>query len=410
MKLWPAVLLVCSCAASAALLQQKPEIPDRSWRQHQQQSELLRRSDQQHLQHELQQAGLKQALPAVYDKGFGRSAPLPPHQLESAEAQRIAVNILSFQTPSGGWSKRTNVWSSPRQTGQQFGVEPNYVPTFDNDATVIQLHWLAAYYPQAAPQLQSQIQHAVQKGITLVLQAQYPNGGFAQTYPLRGGYHDAVTFNDNVMVQLLTLLHQVATEPQFAFVDPSLKQQAEQQFAFGVQLLLKTQLRLKGKLTIWASQYDPVQLLPIKARAYELPALISSESAAVVLMLMQRVQPSDAVIASVEAAVAWFQQKQIRDTQMIRSDKSVQFVQQKGAKPLWARFYDLDRQEPLFVDRDGRIVSSMAGLSIERQWGYGWYQSNAAQVLNVYPEWKKRIKRQKKQTTDLMRRTGLGGD
>lgn len=394
MKLWPAVLLVCSCAGSAALLQQKSEIPDRSWQLHQQQSELLLQLDQQHLQYELQQAGLKQALPAVYDTGFGRIAPLPPHQLESAEAQRIAVNILSYQTPSGGWSKRTNIWSAPRQIGQQFGVEPDYVPTFDNDATAIQLHWLAAYYPQADPQLQSQIQHAVEKGITLVLQAQYPNGGFAQSYPLRGGYHNAITINDDVMVQLLTLLHQVATEPQFAFVDPSLKRKAEQQFAFGVQLLLKTQLRLKGQLTIWASQYDPVQLLPIKARAYELPALISSESAAVTLMLMQRVKPSDAVIASVEAAVAWFQQKQIKNTMMIRSEKGVQFLQQKGAKALWARFYDLDRQEPLFVDRDGRIVSSMAELSIERQLGYGWYQSNAEDVLKVYPQWKEKTNSQ----------------
>ena len=203
-------------------------------------------------------------------------------------------------------------------------------------------------------------------------------------------------------MQLLTLLHQVATEPQFAFVELKLKQQAEQQFALGVQLLLKTQLKLQGQLTIWASQYDPITLSPIKARAYELPALMSSESSAVTMLLMQRVEPTDAVIKSVEAAVRWFQHKQIKNSLMIRSDKGVQFVQQKDAKPLWARFYDLEKQQPLFVDRDGTVVSSMAQLSIERQNGYGWFQSNADAVLKAYPLWKDKLGQSEIRKTKLL--------
>ncbi|MBY0419009.1 MAG: pectate lyase [Pararheinheimera sp.] len=78
------------------------------------------------------------------------------------------------------------------------------------------------------------IQHSVQKGISFILQAQYPYGGFAQTYPLRGGYHNAISFNDDVTMDLLTLLHQVATEPLFAFVESALKQRAARQFEPGV--------------------------------------------------------------------------------------------------------------------------------------------------------------------------------
>lgn len=390
MQLWLTVLLFSSFVAAAAL-PELPERPEHNWLLHQQQSELLLQQDQQLLQQEVQQAGLMQPLSALYDKGFGRIAPLLPHQLEPAEAQRIAANILSFQTPSGGWSKRTNIWTAPRQSGQQFGVEPDYIPTFDNDATSVQLRWLAAFYPKAVAQLQPLIQHSVQKGISFILQAQYPNGGFAQTYPLRGGYHNAITFNDDVMVNLLTLLHQVATDPLFEFVESALKQRAARQFEGGVQLLLKTQLRLKGRLTIWASQYDPQSLLPVKARAYELPALISSESAAVTLLLMQRVHPSEAVVNSVEAAVLWFKEKQIKNTQMIRSSEGVQLQRQQGARALWARFYDLEQQQPLFVNRDGTVVSSMGLLSVERQNGYGWYQSNADVVLKAYPLWKARL-------------------
>ena len=359
-----------------------------SWLRHRQQSELLLKQDQMLLQQELRQANLIQPLPALYDKGFGRTEPLLPHQLEAGEARRIALNIVSFQTPSGGWSKRTNSWSAARQKGQYFGVETDYIPTFDNNATSAELSWLAMFYPLADRQLQPLIRQSVQKAITLVLQAQYPNGGFAQTYPLRGGYHDAITLNDDVMVNLLTLLHQVATEPLFAFVDPVLKQQAAAQFELGVQLLLKMQLRVQGQLTVWASQYDQITLVPIKARAYELPALISSESAAVTLLLMQRVRPSAAVIKSVEAAVHWFKEKRISHSVMIRTPHGVQWRQQQTASGLWARFYDLELQQALFVDRDGRVVRSMAELSLERQLGYGWYQSNAEVVLRYYLTWK----------------------
>nr|WP_233078646.1 pectate lyase [Rheinheimera soli] len=206
-----------------------------------------------------------------------------------------------------------------------------------------------------------------------------------------GGYHDAITLNDNVMVQLLRLLKKVATEPQFAFVEADIKQQAQQQFLCGVELLLKAQIRLKGELTVWAAQHHPLTLSAVKARAYELPALVSSESAEVTLLLMQLPKPSRAVIQSVEAAVAWFKAKQIHNTEMQRSDSGVRFFKKAGAKPLWARFYDLQKQQPLFVDRDGTIVRSMAELSIERQKGYGWYQSNAEAVLKAYPVWQSKL-------------------
>lgn len=364
---------------------------EQSWQRYFARSEHWLRRDQQMLADELKQSGQNYvSKPAKHNK-FGFDEQKGPAFLPPLEAQRIALVILSFQTASGGWSKRTDMATQNRQAGQRFGVEKDYIPTFDNSATSTQLRWLAAYFPFADTELKPKLKLAVQRGIHFVLQAQYPNGGFPQTYPLRANYHDAITLNDNVTVELLSLLSQVATEPLFAFVSESIRAQAKIQFDQGVELLLRAQLVLNDQLTVWASQYEPVSLQPVQARAYELPALISSESAAVTLLLMQRVEPSDAVIASVEAAVAWFKQKQIKDTQMIRSENGVQFLQQKGAKPLWARFYDLNRQQPLFVDRDGTIVPGMAQLSIERQKGYGWYQSNAEEVLKAYPVWKAKL-------------------
>jgi PelA/Pel-15E family pectate lyase len=35
--------------------------------------------------------------------------------------------------------------------------------------------------------------------VRYLLAAQFPNGGWPQVWPLEGGYHDAVTFNDNAV-------------------------------------------------------------------------------------------------------------------------------------------------------------------------------------------------------------------
>ncbi|HJS15955.1 MAG TPA: pectate lyase [Rheinheimera sp.] len=387
--LWSLSLVAATSAAEPLTLSWRQQLVlDPEWQQYFSRSEYLRQLDQQQLQQELTQ--LHQHAPTLPAKDLKFGFPLQPNPAFwlSAEANRIAKVILSFQTPSGGWSKRTDMASQPRQPGQLYGTEVDYIPTFDNDATSTQILWLTAFLPYASEAMKPELQQAIKRAIGFVLAAQYPNGGFAQSYPLRGGYHDAITLNDHVMTELLKLLNKVATEPQFAFVESSIRQQAKQQFLRGIKLLLTAQIRLNGELTVWAAQHHPVTLEAVKARAYELPALVSSESAEVTLLLMQLPKPSATVIQSVEAAVAWFKAKQIHNTEMHRSDSGVRFVEKARAKPLWARFYDLEKQQPLFVDRDGRVVSSMAELSIERQNGYGWYQSNAEAVLKAYPGWR----------------------
>lgn len=364
---------------------------DPVWQAYFERSKALAAKDQALLQQELLALKQAKATKPLKHKQFGFEAAPTAEYLQSPDAIRVARVILSFQTPSGGWSKRTDMAGQPRQPGQMFGVENNYIPTFDNGATTTQLRWLAAFYPQAPAAIQPELKVALEKGVQFVLAAQYPNGGFAQTYPLRGGYHDAITLNDHVLVELLRLLHDVAHAPQFALLPEKMRHQAQQQFLLGTELLLKAQVKLNGKLTIWAAQHHPLTLAPIAARAYELAALASSESAGVTLLLMELPQPSPAVIQAVEAAVSWFRATQIPDTKVERDDKGMHLVAAPGAKPLWARFYDLKTQQPLFVDRDGSIKAKVSALSLERQQGYGWYQNNAAAVLKAYPKWQHKL-------------------
>ena len=59
---------------------------------------------------------------------------------------------------------------------------------------------------------------------------------------------------------------------------------------------------------------------------------------------------------------------------------------------IWSRFYDIKTGLPVFFDRDGKTYSDVSRVSLERQRGYGWYQSDAAAVLKAYPLWQQQIK------------------
>ncbi|WP_240223177.1 pectate lyase [Rheinheimera hassiensis] len=296
-----------------------------------------------------------------------------------------AQAVLSFQTPSGGWSKRTDMRIA-RQRGQQFGSEPNYVPTFDNDATSTQLHWLADFYPQATPQLQQHMMQAIERGVALVLKAQYPNGGFPQSYPLRGGYHDAITLNDHALYQLMQLLWQVAHEPRFAMLADNTKTEAAAAFYHAVNWLLANQVVVDGKRTAWGAQHHPLTGEPVTARKYEKAALVSSESAKILQLLLRYAPDYPGVAQSLAEAANWLRDKQISDKDRHRDvDGRLSLIDSPG-KVIWARFYDLKTGLPVFFDRDGKTYSDISQVSLERQRGYGWYQSVAAEFLTEYDQ------------------------
>src|SRR5690606_6398324 len=266
----------------------------------------------------------------------------------SEEGQRILEIILSFQTPSGGWSKRTDMASIQRQPGMDFGVEAKYVPTFDNGATTTQLRLLARAYALTG---RDAYRSAFEQGLSLILAAQYPNGGWPQNYPLVGGYHDYITYNDELMEDILSLLLAVSRGTgEFAFVSDDWRSKAGQSLERGLQCVLNTQVIVDEQRTIWGAQHDPYTLAPAKARAYEMAALSSTERVALVNLLMERPDPSAPMIAAIHDAMAWYQQTRILGYTWKRGDGAP--TADASAPPMWARFYEIGTNLPLFGDRD----------------------------------------------------------
>ena len=63
------------------------------------------------------------------------------------------------------------------------------------------------------------------------------------------------------------------------------------------------------------------------------------------------------------------------------------------AKPLWARFYHIESQRPIFVGRNGIIKYKLSEIEQERRGGYSYIDHYAVELIEEdYPRWKTKNK------------------
>jgi PelA/Pel-15E family pectate lyase len=387
-----------------------PKNEQKAWLVYIDRSERLRAADQAAFAAEVKAAGV--ATPTEPAHGFNaRSLSLRRETAwyASDEARSAASNLITYQTPAGGWGKNMDMAHTPRKPGERYAPnnvsrllsaddydtpadpEWNYIGTIDNDATHTQLNFLAKVITAANGADIVAWRAAFEKGIEYLLNAQYPNGGWPQVYPLEGGYHDAITYNDDAMTEVMNLMHNIATgEGDFAFTTSQMRKQAAAAFALGMKCTLASQIKVEGKLTGWAQQEDPLTLVPVSARNYEMPAISAGESSGVMMMLMEDLpHPTAQEQQAIRAVAAWFQQTQIHDFAYTRTPHGRGLVAQPGAGPIWARYYQIGTNKPIFGDRDKSIHDTVDELSLERRNGYGWYGTEPSHALELYAAWLK---------------------
>jgi PelA/Pel-15E family pectate lyase len=343
---------------------------------------------------EARAAGLPKLRLAPYATVFGVNLNQPIEWFATPEGRRVTAILLSYQTPTGGWSKRLDYGKEPRPPGTDFVSETNahYEGTFDNDATTTQLRAMAR---AATATGDAAARESALRGLNYIFIAQYPHGGWPQIYPLETGYHDAVTFNDNVMVNIVRLLRDVAAgENEFAFVPAELRRDAGARADRGLACILAAQVRVGGQLTAWGQQHDALTLKPTAARAFEPAGLCSSESASVVRLLMDLPSPSPQVIAAVEGAVAWFRKTKITGFAWRNTpDQGRLLVPDPAAAPLWSRLYEIGTDRPIFGNPDRTIHYDVSEITRERRSGYSWYNGSVAPVLERYQAWREKLAR-----------------
>ncbi|MCX6955211.1 MAG: pectate lyase [Verrucomicrobia bacterium] len=332
-------------------------------------------------------------IPSTYSRGVRLQAPAA--WFAGEEAQQIADRVVNWQTVAGGWVK-TGDYSRLREMKDEHFNAWSY-GTFDNDSTINELRFLALVMAAAGkdgPHVAAW-RGAFMRGLDYVLASQFPNGGFPQIYPLVGGYHDAITLNDDAMEHILELLRDISVgKPEFAFVPTTLATEAGRRVERGIQCVLAMQIRGPGgQLTVWGQQHDALTLKPCAARNFEPVAECSNESAHLLQFLMSAPNPSPALVASIEAGMKWMQRRAIHDMAPNRDDTvGMGLVPKPGGQLLWARLYELDTGKPIFGERDRMIHYVFGELTNERRKGYAWYGTWPAGALETYRKWSEQRK------------------
>ena len=410
---------VIAKAVSRERIATLPKKQQKAWLEYLERSEKQKAIDKQTLADEQKSAGNTSPKHASGGRGmFALRGDHPAEWWTSDEALSDARNIITWQVADGGWSKNIDMVTKPRAPGDLYDannenrfpdladfdkpVDPNwhYIATLDNDSTWMQIRFLARVATallaahrdtDAAP-----ICASVTRGVEYLLDSEYPNGGWPQVWPLEGGYHDAITINDDAMTHAVEILHDVAEgAPDYKFLPAAMVKRAGPAAQRGIDCLLRLQIVENGVKTAWAQQYDALTLEPTSARNYEMPSLTSDESFPVVEFFMSLPNPTPAEVAAVHAACAWFVKVEIFGFRFgsgnFMADRSSQggrkLVAVAGAGPIWSRYYQIGTDKPIFGDRDKTIHDDVNELSLERRNGYSWYNTEGIAVLNQYKTW-----------------------
>lgn len=308
-------------------------------------------------------------------------------------------SILIWQRSNGGWGKAVPDLSSYSiaQTATEIATaastKNNTDTTIDNGHVTTELRYLLADYKATN---NPNYLVAAEKAIDYLFLAQYANGGWPQYYPDKSLYRHQITYNDDAIVKVMNVMWDISKKQKdLEQVNAKYIPLAVASFNKGIDIMLKTQITVNGKKTVWCAQHDEITLQPALARAYELPSLSGSESVGITRTLMLVENPSAEVKQAIKDAVDWFNSAKLLDI----STKQVPdvtgpngydvVVYSTPGTTTWARFYDLTTGLPFFCGRDGIKKATLAEIEIERRAGYAWYGSWPSGLITTeYTAWK----------------------
>ena len=338
------------------------------------------------------------------------AAHLDERFLKTAEAARIAQNVIDWQLDSGGWPKNVPMHDrlSAKERRAVLAMKgERKLGTIDNAATFTELKFLARMYKAAeGRQGTEKYLAAVKKGIEFLVGMQYPNGGWPQCDPAKVGYWHQITYNDGAMVNAMNTMRDVY-EGRAPFDIPlpdELRAKCRRAFDRGIECILKTQIRQDGKLSLWCQQHDRDTLAPCVGRSFELPAVCTYESADIVALLMDvdaTLYPAETaarIRESIEGAVAWYKAHAIRGYRVedgfrredgIVTSRLVR-VPEAESNPLWCRYYTLEDNRPFTGRRDGTMNFDFSELERGENMSYKWFSDVGTRVEKMHAKWLER--------------------
>ncbi len=250
-----------------------------------------------------------------------------------AYAKRVADAIVWGQHSAGGWHylidfDMTGIrkWYDD-VASKCWGWEEYYHYygncTFDDDATTSSVEYLLRLYDLIRDPA---YRGPLLKGLAFILEAQYPNGGWPQRYPLSHEFpHDSVsdytsyyTFNDSVIPNCIFLL----VEAWEKLGDERYREAARR----GMDFYLVSQG--PEEQAGWSSQYD-MNLQPAQARSYE-PASWSTPGTVSRIEELERfyaITGDRRYLRPIPLAIAWLERS------VINTDRSKPYTHGRFLEP-----------------------------------------------------------------------------
>ncbi len=256
-------------------------------------------------------------------------------------AADVARALVWGQRQAGGWDHRVDV--SHLTPDVKKPVRKQGRCTFDDKITQGALEFLIdADSVIDEPWLDE----GIELGLQFMLKSQFENGGWPQWYPLRGGYHDYYTFNDNSINDCISLM----LKAHRTYGGTKYLQSAGRGGGFIVMS------QLAAPQAGWAQQYDH-DMKPAWARSFEPPGVCSAATVRNIKTLVDLYlyTKDDKYLKPIGAAIEWLNNSRL-------------------GEHLWARLYEVGTNRPIYGDRmDGNKVHyDYEKVSERERTSYGW--------------------------------------
>ena len=277
-------------------------------------------------------------------------------------AKQVALCLAHGQLECGGWNYMFDLapkdsirqWYATvgRQAWRLEEFQHYYGnATFDDKATQHCAEFMLRIYLEKH---ENEFLTPLSKAIGLILESQYPNGGWPQRYPLmdthpfrgQADYTPFVTLNDDATPENIKFLLQCYTSMgMVALREPILR---------GMHCL--RDLQQPTPLAGWADQYTPDDLKPAHARSYE-PRSINTGTTSNMIRLMieyYKMTGDKSFLKGIPDAITFLENQQLPR----ELAQKVRRTPLQDGEILIPRFIDPDTGRPIYVHRRGGNVGN----------------------------------------------------
>ena len=267
----------------------------------------------------------------------------------SEEAMQIAETVMYVQKDNGGWMKNDQLHKLTSAEVDELYYARHEHSCLDNGATTQEMRFLAKVW-QKNPL--NRYKTSFQKALDMIFKAEKGCGGWSQYYPLtgNGSYQDYITFNDDLMTNVMRLLQEIAANKgDFKDItDEESRQHCTRSFNHALETIIKCQVDDNGTPAAWCAQHDTITYLPAEGRPHELPSISGYESASLLSYLMTIEKPSQELQDVIHSAIAWLDVHKMEDKAVedFINDNGVadRRIVDKEGSAVWGRFIQLGGQ------------------------------------------------------------------